>query len=53
MQGRELYLGDFIKKMFNIGLGLVAYGPTSFKPGMIIDMTELYNFDLHSKSQGY
>ena len=42
MLKRELYLVDFIKSMFNVGLHLATYTLISFKLGMMVDMANLY-----------
>ena len=42
LQGRELYLSDFLKYAFNIGLHSDTYIPVYFKLGMVVDMTKLH-----------
>ena len=43
IQGSELCLVDFVKYAFNIGPCLDTYEPISFKHGMMLDSTTLYN----------
>ena len=42
IQGVELYLSDFISKMFEIGLCSDIYEQISFKLIMMVGMTKLY-----------
>ena len=54
IQGRELYIGGFLKYTFNIGFCSDAYVPISFKYGMMVnttDWSQLNDLDLPS-SQG-
>ena len=44
IQGRELYVDDFKKCVFNIYLHVYAYMPISLKLGMMIDITKLYSW---------
>ena len=43
IQGREPYLGDVCKEHAKISLSSVVYEPISFKLGVMIDTTKLYN----------
>ena len=39
VQGRGLYLGEFICNTLHFGLGLNAFAPMSFKPNVTIGTT--------------
>ena len=54
IQGREIYLHDFVKYTCNTGLHLDTYKPICFKLGLILDLTNFYSFndlDFPSRSQ--
>ena len=45
-QGRELYLGMYVKNTLNAWLSLNVYELISFEHGMMLDMTTLYSLIL-------